>query len=499
MPEEVPMLPRQQPYQPPMPQGQPTVVDVPTISAAPAPMEVKVAHRWRNMPQTTATVVGSIIFISGGLNMAQGVGWNLDFMMGDQFNISWFIAVIAATLVSLPLLRITTMKMIMGFASLLILIGGILFISGPEEYNTVLTGRYLNGIAIGLIIVPFIKNASEIADVAHRGTCLGMEQFSMSLGIAIQMNYPFIGITSYDFPANRLHGILDLICAFLAAALLVTIVESPIEQIRKDNNSAALKTIASLRSPPLCPNEFETLLEQHKTYVKEEEQLTLLASFRRATTPLLKLLLVRSMLVVFCCSITLNMGMMHNSFRMDYTWAPLGMVICRVLGGVIAICMVDNVNRKFASILPVAVIGCLLIVLGYNSPRGKHEPYNKDMEDYVDETMYDNTNDERWLPYYLYMCLQLFTGFFVPYTSVYLGEAFPLRIKPILIALIVTMEQLLHIIFIETLDVIIGNTLIIQGIISVVVFFLCVAMIPETRNTTLSEAQKRFRTLITFR
>jgi len=49
-----------------------------------------------------------------------------------------------------------------------------------------------------------------------------------------------------------------------------------------------------------------------------------------------------------------------------------------------------------------------------------------------------------WQVCRLGMAFQFFAGLFICSSSVYLGEAFPMRVKPFLIGLIVCMEQVIH-------------------------------------------------------
>lgn len=323
-------------------------------------------------------------------------------------------------------------------------------------------------------------NASEIADIQYRGVCVTIEQYSISLGIAVQMMYASNWTQTVDFPANRLHGILDIIYGIFAAISLVSVVESPVDMIRKGNESAALETLGRLRRPQLVTTETQHLLNEYKTYVREEENLSWMQSFQRGLVPLVKMLLFRSMLLTFCMSLPLNLSIQYSSLVIGSTWVPTVAAVFRVLGGIVTIGMVDNVNRKMPSVFSILIIGCFLIGLGSL------------FTSLSNITSYDDMNSAM----YLYLFLQLFAGFFVPYASIYLSEAFPLRAKPFLMAVVVIAEQIIQIIFIDTITIRIGDNLMAQGIITVVVFLFLGLTMPETRNTTLTEAQIRFRKLV---
>ncbi|XP_073832442.1 glucose transporter GlcP-like [Musca autumnalis] len=481
LPPQYPGQPQQQPQYPGQ-QGPPTVIYVtsPTPVVAPAPIQANT--RWRNRPQTNATAAAGFIFVSGGANLALSVGWTEGSIFGstEHFLYSWFIAVIIGTVLSIPLRHFVTKKIIMAISALLILISGIIFASDPLYYDSLMAARYLNGIAIGLATIPFLMNASEIADVQYRGVCVSLEQYSFSLGIAIQMIYASNWTQTEDFPANRLHGILDIFWAVIAGIYLVAEIESPVDLIRKGNEAAALETLGRLRRPQGVTTETQLLLNEYKTYVREEESLTFAQSLQRGLVPLVKILFFRSMMLVFCISIPLNMSIQYSSLATYSIWVPTVSGVFRVLGGIFAMGMVDNSNRKIPSIFSMLIVGCFIIGLG-----SLFMPISN-------ITNYDDMNSAM----YLYLFLQLFAGFFVPYTSVYASEAFPLKAKPILLATVIIVEQILHIILITTLTVHIGDNLMTQGIIAVVAFLALAVSMPETRYTSLTEAQLRFRKLI---
>ncbi|XP_061386639.1 uncharacterized protein LOC133321569 [Musca vetustissima] len=476
-----PQYPGQQYPPQPAPAPAPNVIYVtsptPVVTAAP----IQANTRWRNRPQTNATAAAGIIFVSGGANLAYSTGWSpVASLFGDHYLYSWFIAVIIGCIISIPLRKFVAQRLILAISTLLILISGIIFASDPGNYDSLMAGRYLNGIAIGLATVPFLMNASEIADIQYRGVCVSIEQYSFSLGIAVQMIYVSNWNEQVDFPANRLHGILDIIYAIFAALSLVSVVDSPVDILRKGNENAALETLARLRRPQGVTTETQRLLNEYKAYVREEEHLTWMQSFERGLVPLVKVLFIRSMMLAFCMSLPLNWSILYSIQTTYGTWVPTVSGIFRILGGIVAVGMVDNANRKIPSVFSMLIIGCFLIGLGSL------------FQSYSNVFNYDDMNSAM----YLYLFLQLFAGFFVPYTSIYVSEAFPLRAKPILMAVVVIVEQIIHIIFIETVGNNLGDNLMTQGIITVVVFlFLGVAM-PETRNTTLTEAQIRFRKLL---
>ncbi|XP_073832445.1 uncharacterized protein isoform X2 [Musca autumnalis] len=411
------------------------------------------------------------------MNLAISVGWAKFGMMGTtkHFCNSWLIGVIAGTILSTIVRRFLSKTILWVISSVLILAGGLIFTAVPDTYDALLAGRYLNGIGVGLAIISFIMHASEIAVKKHRGRCLVVEQFSMSLGIAVQMIYTSNWNSAWEFSTYRMHGILEIILAFLGVAALIYFIESPIDQIRWGNDHAALKCYAKLRSIDSHSKEAYDLLSMGKVYVNEEESLTVGESLKRGLLPLVKMLLFRSVVVALCFSLPFSAAFQYSAHQNGTDWVPTVAACGRILGAICVIYLVDSVGRKTTAMLTMFIAGGLLIGIG---------PLFARLSDVEDTSNMATAT-------YLCTCMQFAVGYFTPFTSVYLGEAFPLLMKPYFIALCVIGEQLVHIVIISTISF--DLSLMDHGIIIAVIFLISCFTMPETKNTTLQEAQRKFR------
>ncbi|XP_013109529.1 uncharacterized protein LOC106088514 [Stomoxys calcitrans] len=441
---------------------------------------------WQNQPTMNSTMAGAMIFSSAGMNMAMGLGWSEASLYAwvNHFCYSWFIGVIIGTILAIPLRHFMPKRWIMASAGVLVLIGGILFTSVPQNYDALLAARYLNGIAAGLAFLPFLMHVSEIAVDSYRGRCLATEQYYISFGIAIQMIYASYWTSGINFPVNRLHGIFDIIFGVFTGIFLIWFVESPIDQIRKGDEAAALGCLSRLQRPQGVTAYTRLQLEQLKSYVREQENLSIAESFQQGLVPLIKMLLVRSVMLAFLYSLTLNFTLKYSVLINGDIWAPTVAGACRILAGIIAYVLADSgLGRKLPSTIAAIVIGGLMI---------GESTFFVNLVDMVNITGLHTAM-------VMFIVIQAFVGFFTPYTSIYMGEAFPLRVKSYLIACCVIFEQIIQIILIETLRLPLGNGLMAEGIIVVVVGFLMMLIMPETRNTSLTEAQQRFRSLFYLR
>ncbi|XP_075158024.1 uncharacterized protein LOC142231294 [Haematobia irritans] len=287
---------------------------------------------------------GFLIFISGGMSLAQSVGWTDHHMAISQrhFYFSWFIAVIIGALLSLPMRDVVSRKLLMGSSSLLLLVGGILFISLTHNVDALIAGRYFNGIAIGLITVPYLVHSSELSRNNRRGVATGLEQFAITLGIGIQM----IAVSQWDpkvyFTVNCLHGILDIILAVLSMGSLYYFIESPVDYLRFGDDVAALNALGQLERPPGVKLETHRHLAELKDYVLEHGNNSFLESMKRSSIPMIKMICYRSVVLAFSYSIVLTAVMQFAIGINGAMWSPILAACVRIFGSCLTLIVVDK-------------------------------------------------------------------------------------------------------------------------------------------------------------
>ncbi|XP_075156813.1 uncharacterized protein LOC142230070 [Haematobia irritans] len=408
--------------------------------------------------------------------LAQGLGWTEYRVTGFglHYHFSWSVAVIIGALLSISAGKIMPKKFILAISSFLILAGGIIFIISPQNTNALIAGRYLNGIAVGLATTPYLMLISDISRSRGRGACVGIEQLSFTLGIAIQ-----IAITSqWDVRlisgSNRLHGILDIIFAVLTALALWHFVESPVDFLRMGDEASALEILARLQRPPRVNSVTNVLLMEHNTFLCEQNELGMASSIG----PMLKMIFFRSMMLAFVFSLPLSETLKYSTRAiLSETTIILGAVV-RILGSLLSSLVTDRIGRKLPALISSLTIGGLMISIA------------------VICHSIDNLTRGSAMGNVAILCLllQFFGGLLAPLTSAFVAEAFPLRTKSYCIAFCVMLEQAIHIIVLCCAAPI-GNdgTLMAEGIMIVVAsVFFCMTM-PETKQTSQREAQKRFR------
>jgi len=450
----------------------PTTIYIQT--SQPQPIS-KGMNKWKNGPQSHSLIAAHFILIYGGMQFALGMGFAS--ISSQHSQLSWFIGVIIGAVLAAPLVNFLLKKILFGFSALLSLTSGIIFTSAPSELESIIAARYLSGIAVGITMVAMIVDGSEISSRTYRGTCLSAEQFSLTLGITIQV----IASTQWSvwFPINRFIGILGIIFAFIALITVYFIIESPVFYLRKCDENLALQSLKVSVRPQIVDDNLRSRLDELKAYVMENEDLGFGTSFVKGFLPLLKMLLYRSC-VAFTFSIPLNTALVISSIINTGTvqgYPLILFVVLRLLGASISTAVMDPLGRKLIPLFSLIVAGALTI--------GVASIFND----------FSNIADTYKMTVSLTLILiaQFFNGMFTPSSSVYLGEAFPLLVKSYFISVSICIQELIQIIVICTLDLAhISDALFAFGIISVVLAIVFLISVPETKNTTLRDAQERF-------
>ncbi|XP_013109528.1 uncharacterized protein LOC106088512 [Stomoxys calcitrans] len=430
--------------------------------------------------QLSPLVTGFLIFMSGGMCLAQSVGWIDGFVKitDRHFYYSWFIAVIIGALLTLPLRNLIPRRFLMGASSLLILVGGIIFVSVPFNMDGLIAGRYLNGIGIGLVTVPYLMYASEISLDSNRGKATGLEQLAIALGVTIQMvSTNQWKSTGGNFTANSLHGIFDIIFAVLALGSLFYFIESPVDFLRFGDDDSALKSLGQLQTPPTINMETHTRLAELRDYVREEEDLPIGVCFIRSILPLLKMIFYRSAVLALTYTTMLTVVAGIASLVNGSPWSPCLAACLRVLGSSLTLIVIDKFGRKIPSLLWILILGGLMIPIAVLMG-----DLGNLMSIYYMETVVS-----------LWASMYFFVGLFAPNTSTYMSEAFPLRTKCYCMTICVVMEQIIQIVIINTVgyygrD---DGALLAVSIVVLAAGVGLIPMIPETKKTSLKEAQKR--------
>lgn len=347
----------------------------------------------------------------------------------------------------------------------MVLIGGIVNVSSHYNVDALTAGLYLNGIANGLLFAPTLALAGEQAAFYMRGkftTCT--EQLSFNIGIVVQIllcdtwrpshnHYDSINPETMHWIFNCLFGFTGLCCA---AFLFI---ESPVDLLVAGREMAANDAVRRLQCDPTPYNDFYQL-QEHRSYIAQNDELTREQSFVQACPILIKLSILRAL-----NAISISCFMFDILYYCNGSYIIFG--ICRCIGSIFSSTFVDSLGRKGLTLAGLLIAS----IFAYTIGGLMFYPYNNK---------------------FMLLCFfQLFCGIAFAPSSAYISEAYPLKVKQSFISFTFMIELVVFIIF-SICDPIQEFWYVIGGIYTAT-FVLGIWCLPETHRTTLREALQKFR------
>ncbi|XP_037934641.1 hexose transporter HXT13-like isoform X2 [Teleopsis dalmanni] len=439
----------------------------------------------KNKPQSNSVGAAALVFMSGGMQMA-----NSYYDSDDHFRVSWFIGAIIGTVFGAIICNYINKKILYLFSSVLVIIGGILFVSLPHELSGLISARYIDGIASGLLFAPLLVLAGEESVKSMRGMLASsVEAMSFALGIYLYLIFlsSWSSYTNSAFSLTEMLGVLSIVYGLLALTIAFFLyVESPVFYLVRNEENQAIDSLRRLQRPFVVTYETYQQLEEHKAYVAHNKEMSLGVSIVSGLPALLKLCMYR-VLIALSYSYLTNVAFSIASI-VSYTgevWTYIIMGTLRWMGVLVSVFMIDSVGRKKPMLFGALICGGMAIGIGVLS----------------DDYFINWINKDRILTIiYLFFVFQFFVGVFIGPSSAYLSEAFPLAVKPFFIGIAFIVEMLVQIIC-----VLASNYSDIPGFFYAtasmffVFFFVGLLTLPETKRDTLRDAQIKFRKLFPIR
>ncbi|XP_017080222.1 solute carrier family 2, facilitated glucose transporter member 3 [Drosophila eugracilis] len=437
----------------------------------------------KNKPQSNAVGAAGLIFVSGGMNIAWSIGFHgrLFYKTTNHNFAAWFIGGIIGAVLSCFLTNKIAKKYVLIFSSILVMIGGCVIASTRNNGDATLAGSYLDGIANGLVFAPFMALAGEVSVPYMRGLIsASIEQMCFGLGIFLQIIYTtswnYSTYPSYNsFSSENMKGVLSIIYGLLALIIgSLLCIESPVIMLANNNNEqGAIDALRRLQRPYTLTNETFEQLAEHKKYLAHNKELSMGQSIGQALPTFIRLLFLRglnAMSISKFVYISFLYTFTHQYGRGSWGWF-IGFGICRWMGNFVATFCMESSGRKKPTLLGLFVCSILAFVVAVNY----------------------NTGNTVMLLFF-----ELLAGIAFTATSPYLSEAYPLGVKQHFIAFTFIGEMLVFILLtIFTWNKNAGATYFyVMGGLYLFGFFFVILCLPETRRTTLREAQEKFSKFI---
>ncbi|XP_053947772.1 arabinose-proton symporter-like [Anastrepha ludens] len=436
---------------------------------------------WTNQPQSNSLVSDVFVFLTGGFHLAVSVGWSF-YAYDLHFKICWFIGIAIGCVLAALLINWTRRRLFIVSPTLLVNVSAIVTIAACENTIALIAARYLNGIAIGLTTVSFIIHASEIASEYHRGFCLSLEQIGLIAGAYIQILYTALWSEELEFNPYCLQGIFCIVFGVVALALSYTSIESPVLHLRQGDEPEALNCVVRLYRPNIMSNSKQAIFDKLKEYVTINESISSKKSLLWSLSPLLRVLVYRSMLsfiVALPITQALILSERISNVISIVNWPPILYGLLAAMGALVGWATMDAIGRKAVSLFSLLCVAGMTIGVGIIF----HNP------------LWVADSTKMAIACALLMIAQIFGGIFAPSTTVYLGEAFPLQWKRFFIALTVIVQYMVDLIIVCTFTFTTHNEFVFCITAGVIMFVGVVVFsftMPETRKTTLKEAQEQF-------
>ncbi|KAH8294676.1 hypothetical protein KR018_001368, partial [Drosophila ironensis] len=423
--------------------------------------------------------------IYGGEDFAASLGWNptYNLLLSSEYTYSWFIGVIVGALGASITMSFMPRIVYYVLGGLMELISSIIVTAVPSSYEPCLAARYLAGIGIGLITVSFLVQNSEQAANRNRGVCAAMEQVGLTIGVAFQVWFTTQS-EDLSLPANLIHGIIGIVASVVGLCLCLLLVESPVFHLQHSHETKACECQKKLSRNPVA---ITKALEEARAYVAESQKRSLGEDLLNSLVPFFKLVFFRCF-VAFSISVPLIQSFVTSTAVSEgspYAWPTYVWAALRLIGVLFAICLLDTMGRKCVALVGLLCMAGLML--------GLAGIYGNMITSY---SMAQASN--------IGMAFQVFAALFVCSSSTYMGEAFPMRLKPFLVGLVVCLEQATHLIVIACMPTLPSKDFFFQyflavGIIMLVFLIIFAVTMPETKKRTLRESSQQFQKLFNIR
>ncbi|KAH8379652.1 hypothetical protein KR009_006395 [Drosophila setifemur] len=448
---------------------------------------LRLSHK--NHSQWSALSSASFVLISGGMSLAWGAGFAIHSSHRDQLlltvhmQISWYATATLGALFGAFCTHRLPQQPIYIFGSCLVIASGILFLAWPEYPAVIIAARYLDGLANGLVFVPAMSSAGEIAVSGVRGLlACTVEQLSSNTGIMMQLLYTAVWQVEWNVAivADQVHGVLSIIFGVVALALALALcVESPVHLLIRANEQRAVVALRHLQRPYMVTSETLLRLDEHKLYVAAYREMEMggacwRMNLQRGWPPLVKVLAHR-LLGSLCLNLVIWSALFETASKLVshfHAWPYVVFGVLRWCGCFCVLPLMDTTGRKKPTLFGIFSSGAFAFAFA---------------------TLFGRTPHMISALVVLFS-LQFFAGLGLCGSAVYLTEAFPLGIKPHLVAVVYVLELLTRLLFCSFTPSIADITAYfhVLGALSMVFFLLGIFCLPETRLVTLAEAQQKF-------
>ena len=366
-------------------------------------------------------------------------------------------------------------KKTMALTAFLFIVGALIT-AASDAYTIVLLGRFITGIAVGTISLLSPLYLAEVSPAHFRGRFVSLYQLFITLGIlgAFLVNYLFASSGDWRW--------MFLIGAFPAALqliLLFFIPETPSWLLKKGRADLAAKVFGRLRKD----RKWQQQIEEMKTLEGPQKK----GRWKDIFSSKYRFVLIIGLILSACQQITgINTVIYYApvifqnagfSSVAGATLATLGIGVINVIATIISVSLLDRAGRRLFLLIGSAGMALSLIFLSFvffqQSPS-------------IDRLAVGS--------------LMAYVAFFAiglgPVTFVLISEIYPMKIRAKAMTVAIFVNWFANYwVSLTFLDLVNrfgqAGTFLLYAVISIATFLFVLRWVPETKNQTLEELERK--------
>ncbi|CAG8532396.1 4293_t:CDS:10 [Cetraspora pellucida] len=390
--------------------------------------------------------------------------------------------------------------------SLVFTVGGILQATSTT-FAQLYTGRIVSGISIGILSMMVPLYQSEISPKDIRGRLVSLQQFSITIGIAVAFWIDYAADKIDSSSQWRIPLWVQCIPALLLALGTLILPFSPRWLLDHDRDDEALVVLAKLRAngdktDPIVTDEFneikENVIFEREFGAKSYLELVKIGPENIRKRVILGIaiqafqqLTGMNAIMYYAPRIFASAGIINNSSSLLATGVN-GVV--NMLATIPAILWIDTWGRRPTLVSGGAFMGTFMLIIGiilavhgtkyYDEELGKHSLH------------LDSTASSYSVIVFIYLFVASFAYSWGPCGWIYPAEIFPLRIRGKALSLTTASNWLFNFVIGQVspilLDSITWGTYIIFGVFGLTMAVSVFIFFPETKGKTLEEMDNIF-------
>ncbi|XP_053685688.1 uncharacterized protein LOC128735220 [Sabethes cyaneus] len=366
---------------------------------------------------------------------------------------------------------------------------GVLLAARFFDLWSIFIARILGGMAFGSAYLSTVIHAGEIASDELRSTIVGFVNGSLMVGYLLHATINSLILYDDSMEPTQIYGIIAILAAVSSGVCATFLTrESPLFLLNREGEMAAADTIAKLRQEPIdSPVVFAELVEAKIVVLDDPEHHASL--HKEGNLRPLSLLIICAIIKALSFNLIINLLQLYAIDEInawwniqDYNLAPVLMILIRLVVAFAGIQTVDRLPRKLLFTVPSFVSGVLLLVAGIFYQTNRSE-----------------LSSATVVP--LFLVYQLVSASGCSSTGdVYCSEAFPPKKKVLSVALVQSVEQLVHVVVLSIAfspkfsinEPIFGSILLAAGVPILVGSIVLQVLLPETKDVSLRQARVLF-------